>query len=66
MDILFYHLTETRVEDALPPLLEAVVDVAVSSLPVELFDVQAASRPRPLTPISRSIERRLIWLPRIP
>lgn len=22
MDILFYHLTETRVEDALPPLLE--------------------------------------------
>ena len=26
MDILFYHLTETRVEDALPPLLEKSIE----------------------------------------
>jgi DNA polymerase-3 subunit chi len=26
VDILFYHLTETKVEDALPPLLEKSID----------------------------------------
>lgn len=26
MDILFYHLTETKIEDALPPLLEKSVE----------------------------------------
>lgn len=39
MDILFYHLTETRVEDALPPLLEKSVErnwrVAVQTITPE-------------------------------
>ena len=39
MDILFYHLTETRVEDALPPLLEKSVErnwrVAVQTIDAE-------------------------------
>jgi hypothetical protein len=45
---------------AVVPPLDALVEAGVSSLPVELFDEQAASSPRLLTPISRSIERRLI------
>jgi hypothetical protein len=47
-------------EVAVVPPLDALVEAGVSSLPVELFDEQAASSPRLLTPIRRSIERRLI------
>lgn len=53
-------LPEDAAVAVVPPLLDALVEAGVSSLPVELFDVQAASRPRLLTPISRSIERRFI------
>jgi DNA polymerase-3 subunit chi len=39
VDILFYHLTETRVEDALPPLLEKSIErnwrVAVQTVDAE-------------------------------